>query len=139
MKILLRKRLDGALYPMDEEAESALKRLKAGKDCWCEIKVARDPVQHRRYFGLLTLTFENQERYTNIEHFRKAVQIKAGHVEELITLDGEVLLMPKSIAWGSLDQLEFDMLFGQVMRVCADILGMEGLHELEQEVARWAA
>lgn len=138
MKHLMRMGLDRALRPADEQCRSALQRIKANTDVWCELRVARDPIRHKRYFALLTLTFENQERYTNFEIFRKAVQIAAGHVEEIITLDGEVILQAKSICFEDLDEIGFSKVYTETLTVCAKILGDMGLEELEYEVIRAA-
>lgn len=137
VKLLFKKSLRG-LEPADEVSIETLKRFKLGESAWIEVKKARNVKFHRLYFALLNLTFENQERYTNFEHFRKAVQIAAGHVEELITLDGEVLLQPKSIAFDQLDELGFQVVFSETMKVCAKLLGDLDLHELEMEVLRAA-
>src|SRR5687768_9931906 len=103
MDIFLTRTLAG-LVPSDEEAKQAVRRWKMGETLKCSVRKPRDYTNHKRYFALLNLTFENQERYTSFEHFRKAVQIAAGHVDELITLDGEVTLLPKSIAYDALDE-----------------------------------
>jgi hypothetical protein len=136
--IFLTKTLSG-LVAADEEAKQALRRWKVGETLKCGVKKPRDYTNHKRYFALLSLTFENQEKYSSLEHFRKAVQIAAGHVDELITLEGEVLLLPKSIAYDALDEMEFSKVFAETMTVCAKILGDLELHHLEQEVARYAA
>lgn len=136
-KVLCRKTLSG-LQPSDEEGKETLRKFPVGADVWVEVKKARNPKFHRLYFALLQLTFENQERYTNFEHFRKAVQVAAGHVEELITLDGEVLLQPKSIAFDQLDDLGFHAVFTETMKVCAKMLGDLDMHELQMEVLRVA-
>lgn len=136
--IYLTKTLQG-FVPADEQAKQAVKRWKIGETLRCTVKKPRDYTNHKRYFALLNLTYENQERYTSFEHFRKAVQIEAGHVEEIITLDGEVHLIPKSIDYSTLDELEFDAVFGATMTVCARILGGLELHELQMEVMRYAA
>lgn len=137
MRILCRKSL-GGLQAGDEQAADALRKFAVGVDVWVEVRKARNVRFHRLYFALLSMTFENQERYTNFEHFRKAVQIAAGHVEEFVTLDGEVLLQPKSIAFDKMDELEFQVVFSAAMRVCAKILGDMDLRDLEQEVLRAA-
>lgn len=138
MDIYLTKTLNG-FVPADEQAKQAVKRWKLGETLKCSVKKPRDYTNHKRYFALLNLTFENQERYANFEHFRKAVQIAAGHVDELITLDGEVVLIPRSIDYSTLDEFEFNKVFGETMTVCAKILGDLKLYELEQEVMRYAA
>jgi hypothetical protein len=138
MDIFLTKTLSG-LAASDEEAKQALKRWKVGETLKCSVRKPRSYKNHKHYFALLNLTSENQDRYTSFEHFRKAVQIAAGHVDELITLEGEVVLIPKSIAYDALDEMEFGKVFGETMTVCAKILGDLDLRELENEVARFAA
>lgn len=138
MDIFLTRTLAG-LVPADEAAKQAVRRWKIGETLKCSVRKPRDYKNHRRYFGLLNLTFANQDKYTSFEHFRKAVQIAAGHVDELITLDGEITFMPKSIAYDALDEMEFSKVFGETMTVCAKILGDLDLDELRIEVERYAA
>mgnify|MGYP001611720873 CR=1 FL=1 len=138
MDIFLTRTLAG-LVPADEAAKQAVRRWKMGETLKCSVRKPRDYKNHRRYFGLLNLTFANQDKYTSFEHFRKAVQIAAGHVDELITLDGEITFMPKSIAYDALDEMEFSKVFGETMTVCAKILCDLDLDELRVEVERYAA
>lgn len=138
MNIFLTKTLTG-FVPADEEARQALRKYKVGETLRAEVRKPRDYTNHKRYFALLNLTFENQEKYTNFEHFRKAVQIAAGHVDEVIKLDGEIVFIPKSIDYSTLDEMEFCKVFGATMRVCAEILGDLDLNELRYEVERYAA
>jgi hypothetical protein len=138
MDIWLTRTLAG-LVPADEAAKQAVKRWKIGETLKCSVRKPRCYTNHKRYFALLNLTFENQDKYTSFEHFRKAVQIAAGHVDELITLDGEILFMPKSIAYDTLDEMEFSKVFGETMMVCAKILGDMDLNELQAEILQYAA
>lgn len=138
MEIFLAKTLSG-FAPANEEAKLAMRRYKPGEVVRCKLTKPRDYTNHKRYFALLNLTFENQDKYDNFEIFRKAVQIAAGHVDEIITLDGEIVFSPRSIDYATLDELEFGKVMAQTMTVCAKILGDLELHELEMEVARYAA
>lgn len=138
MDIWLTRTLAG-LVPADEAAKQAVKRWKIGETLKCSVRKPRCYTNHKRYFALLNLTFENQDKYTSFEHFRKAVQIAAGHVDELITIDGEIVFLPKSIAYDALDEMEFSKVFGETMTVCAKILGDLDLNELQAEVLRYAA
>mgnify|MGYP000854588909 FL=1 len=138
MDIYLTRTLAG-LVPADEEAKQAVRRWKIGETLKCSVRKPRSYKFHKQFFALLSLTYENQTRYTNFEHFRKAVQIEAGHVDELIRIDGEIVLIPKSIAYDALDEMEFAKVFAETMAVCARILGDLDLRELEQEVMRYAA
>lgn len=139
MDIYLTKTLQG-FVPADEQAKQAVKRWKIGETLRCTVKKPRDYTNHKRYFALLNLTYENQERYTSFHMFRKAVELAAGHVDEIITLDGEVHFEVRSIDYSTLDEFQFDELFGRVMRVCVDhfLQGVE-TEQLRYEVERFAA
>lgn len=131
--------LEGA----DEHAKEAMRRWKIGETLRCTVKKPRSYRNHKRYFALITIVWENlpeqyHARWPSMEVFRKAVQIAAGHVDEIITLDGEVQLIPRSIAYDSLDEMEFSKVFSETMVVCAKLLGDAGMHELEEEVMRAA-
>lgn len=136
-KLYLRRTLNG-FAPADEASLDLARRYKVGEIYRAEVAKPRSYQHHKLCFALLTVTFQNQERYANFEHFRKAVAIAAGHVEELITLDGEILLQPKSIAYDALDQVEFQRVFAAMMTVCCDVLRGIGADELEAEVSRYA-
>lgn len=132
----LKRTLTG-FVPADEPSAQIARRYKVGEVYRAEVKKPRSYRAHCLCMALLTLTFENQERYDNFEHFRKAVAIAAGHVEELVTLDGEVLLQPKSISYSALDQVQFEKVFAAMMTVCAKILDVSQ-PELAGEVSRYA-
>jgi hypothetical protein len=138
MSIFVTKTLNG-LVPADDEAKEVLRKFKLGDTLRAEVKKPRNYQHHKMFFALLTMTFENQDSYKSFEHFRKAVLIEAGHVDEIITLDGEIVLIPKSIDYSTLDEIEFSKVFNEAMAVCARILGDLDLYELEQEVMRHAA
>src|SRR5690242_16694165 len=120
-RLFLKRTLSGFI-PADEPSAELVKHYKVGEVYAAEVKKPRSYRAHCLCFSLLSLTYENQERYDNFEHFRKAVAIAAGHVEELVTLDGEVLLQPKSISYSALDQVQFEKVFSAMMTVCAKIL-----------------
>jgi hypothetical protein len=137
--IYLTRTLTG-LVPSDDEAKAACKRWHLGETLKCSVRKPRDSQNHRRYMGLLRLTFENQSKYQAFEHFRAAVQIKAGHCDVVEGIDGQQFYFQKSIAYDALDELEFSSnVMGPTMRVCAEILGGLDLDVLADEVARYAA
>lgn len=136
-RIYLKRTLSG-FVPADEPSAELARKYKTGEIYRADIVKPRSYQHHKLAFALLNLVYGNQDRYDNFDHFRKAVAIAAGHVEELITLDGEVLLQPKSIAYDTLDEVEFSKVFGAMMTVCAKMIGGIGLTELEAEVSRYA-
>jgi hypothetical protein len=135
-RLFLKKTASG-FAPADEPSKEIWQQYKLGEIYRGDVKKPRSYQHHKLCMALLSLTFQNQERYDNFEHFRKAVAVAAGHVEELITLDGEVLLQPRSISYDALDEVEFTQVFGAMMTVCTKMLDVAE-PELAAEVSRYA-
>jgi hypothetical protein len=135
-RISLTRTLSG-FTPADESSKELTRKYKVGEVYKADVVKPRSYAFHKLAFALLNLTYENQDRYANFEHFRKAVAIAAGHVEELIRLDGEIVYMPKSISYDALDQVQFEPVFAAMMTVCCEILKVEA-PILEAEVSRYA-
>lgn len=135
-RLYLRKTLTG-FAPADEETRQLGHKYKLGEVYRAEVAKPRSYQHHKLCMALLNLTYQNQERYSNFESFRKAVAMAAGHCEELHTLDGEVLKLPGSLSYDALDEVEFTQVMAAMMTVCAGILGMNA-PELEAEVSRYA-
>lgn len=135
-RLYLKRTLRG-FEPADEPSLELTRKYKLGEIYRADVVKPRNYQHHKLIMALLNLTYANQERYSSFEHFRKAVAIEAGHVEELIRLDGEIVLMPGSLAYDALDEVEFTRVSGAMMRVCAGILRVT-VPELEAEVAKYA-
>jgi hypothetical protein len=103
-----------------------------------EVVKPRSYAHHKLIMALLNLTYENQEMYDDFTMFRKAVAVAAGHVDELITVDGEILKLPRSINYDTLDEIEFTKVAGAMMTVCCRLLKGIGRDELEAEISRYA-
>jgi len=136
-QLYLKRTLNG-FAPADEPSMEACRRYKLGEVYRADVVKPRSYQHHKLCMALLNLTYGNQERYSSFEHFRKAVAIEAGHVEEFIGLDGAIYLQPKSISYGALDEVEFTAVFRSMMTVCCKILGDMGYDELEGEVSKYA-
>ncbi len=136
-RLHLRKTLSG-FQPADEASQEAWAKYKLGDVYRAEVVKPRSYKHHKLCFALLTLTYQNQERYTNFETFRKAVALASGHVETLPTLDGEVIELPGSLSYEALDEIEFTKVFGAMMTVCAKLLGVVS-SDLAAEVDKYAS
>jgi hypothetical protein len=135
-RLYLTKTLSGFI-PADEPSLEVWRRFKLGESYRADIVKPRSYQHHKLCMALLNLTYMNQDRYQNFEPFRKAVAIAAGHTEELVTVDGEILKLPKSLSYDALDEIEFTKVFGAMMTVCAHLLHGMGLEELEAEVSKY--
>jgi hypothetical protein len=137
-ELYVRKTLSG-FSTIDEAGQEAAKKFKLGEIYRAEIVKSRNYKHHCMFLALLEMCFLNQEKYANFRMFRRAVALEAGHVEQLITLDGEVQLIPLSYSYDEIpDENEFTEKFGAAMTVCARMMHNIGIPELEAEVSKYA-
>jgi len=76
---------------------------------------------HKKYFALLRLGFQNQEKIKTEKEYRFLMTLKAGYFTMIVTDKGKVF-MPDSISFSSMDELEFDKLYKTTLDIiCIDI------------------
>ena len=103
-------------HDTDEDFKNWLK-LKNGDYCEIETWKERNVTNHRRFFALLNRTIyllpEEPEfdKLRNIEYLRKELMILIGQVDAHITMKGELILIPKSISFKSMDDVEFNRIY----------------------------
>jgi len=136
-KLWLKKTLAG-FTPVDDENIELAKKYKLGELYRADIVKPRSGPAHRLCFALLSLTFANQDVYTDARKFRRALAWEVGHVDEVMLQSGEIVKFPRSLSYDDVDQVEFQSLFPKMMTVCAHLLHDMNLQELEAEVARYA-
>lgn len=136
-RLFVKKTLTG-FVPSDEASQEVWSKYKLGQVYRAEVVKPRSYRHHCLAMALLTLTFQNQERYSDFENFRKAVARKAGHVREYVTLDGEIVQEADSLSYDRLDEVEFTKVFSAMMSVCCEVLQDIGADELEAEVSKYA-
>lgn len=142
MKIYLKKSLS-SLVPADDEAAEALKKYKQGDTVSCEIRKPRNVDHHRKYFALLNLVVDNQERFRNTQELLDAIKFELGYVEtrrKIVKETGswkysEFYQVPKSISFTSMDQHTFDRFYSKSIDIILQhILPGINRDELEAEV-----
>ena len=123
-----------ALHPIDAEGEAVLRNIALGEIISVEIKRPRNVLFHRKLFACLSIVLENQSFYTSIEDLLAVAKIRAGHVRVIETQVGQVLV-PKSISFASLDNVQFQAFYDKVMVwICAEVIPGLEKHDLDEEV-----
>jgi len=112
----------GRICPAHSGDHDQLSKLPRNEVLTFDVRRSRNIRFHRKYFALLNLGFDNQDQYSNFDHFRKVVQMKAGHFDEVATDKGLVFL-PRSISFSDMDETAFSELYDGVLDVVADMLG----------------
>lgn len=126
--VVLMKSPLGALVPVDEEAREAISKLKAGQGVRAKIVRVRNIRFHRKGMALFRLAFEVWEparplQYQgmdvekNFERFRKDITILAGFYTPVYNTKNEVRLEADSLAFASMDEDRFELVFKAVLNV----------------------
>ena len=94
------------------------------------VKKARNPHFHRLMFAVLNKTIENvpeDSPFANMDAYQllKAIQFEIGAVEMVRKMSGEMVMVPKSVAFEAMDEIEFNEVADKVINICAGLIGVE--------------
>lgn len=133
-EMYLIKASTGGFYPANTDSRDTACRLKIGETYKFKCSKPRNYAFHKKYFALLNLAFENQEKYETFEHFRDAVTMQSGWYETHVSLrDNELICKPKSISFSKMDEMEFGKLYDKTINVILKyVMRGSSLEEIER-------
>ena len=92
-------------------------------ECIVDVRFDRNPRFHRLAFSLMHSMFENQERFTNFEDFRRELKLLTGSYDEHVSARGETVYIPKSWDWSSMGDEEFHQIYNKLLSIAAKRYG----------------
>ena len=131
MKIRLLKRFSG-LFPVTKQDEEKLARIKQGDIIEATYIKPRNPKHHRKFMALMNIVLDNNEKYENMDDLLFEMKLQTGHVYQHISLGGKITYRPKSISFGSMDQIEFDLFYSKAVNVVLKFF-LKGLPEEDRK------
>lgn len=135
--LIFRRELFG-LTATDDASEAALQSVKHGECVELKMKRPRNLQHHRKFFSMLQLIFNNQERYATLDHLLTAFKFAIKHTEIIRTKRGDIEV-PKSISFASMSQDEFNEFYQRAVDfVLAEVVPMT-VADLERELMEYAA
>lgn len=137
-KLVLRKHL-GSLRPADEQSEDWLRKIANGDLVMAEIRKPRNIQHHRKLWALLKLVCDNMDQPITPEMLLGIIKLRTGYCDVVQTRKGDVV-MPKSIAFESMDQLAFNEFWEKAVDFILSnvLLGVDS-EALEREVYEMVA
>ena len=123
MEAWIAKTPSGHLVPADDKSRATLREIPAGEIVKVAFKRGRNYENHKRFFSFLQTTFDMQEHFTEMEHYRKWITMKAGHYDMIVVPNGTTLFQPKSIAFDKMEEDKFKELFSTCIDVFLRELG----------------
>ncbi len=120
MKLFVVKQLNNTLKVSYNSDYEKVKKLKTNEEYLCEIKQPRNINFHRKFFALINMLFDNQERYKDPERLRKDLIIEAGFYNEWVDFHGEIKREAKSISFAKMSEFEFSELYNKILDVIVE-------------------
>lgn len=144
MKFFLVKTPSGRLVPASDEDREKIRALRPGDMVPVKIGKPRNGDHHRRFMALLTFVAEHHPTYRTVDPLLIELKMRTGHYDHYIRrATGEVVYIPKSIDFESMDELDFVVWSKHARQVIYD----EFLHDfterdkrrLSAEIDHWLA
>lgn len=113
--VLVMKNDQGKLEGFGQRGAKAYNRflgdvraLATGELLTFSYKVPRSTKFHNRHFVMLATVYEAQEKFVDEHAFRKWSEVGGGYCDMVPGAKGELVAVPKSIDYDTLDDLEFE-------------------------------
>lgn len=133
MRVLARRTATG-MTPADEQASTYFRSWPVGTVAYVEIKTARNPRQHRMLFALLNTMVEHGE-FASVDGALVALKLATGHVKEVRIRGDEVAIIPDSISYANMGQIQFESWFNSALEtVCSRWLAGWKSEDLKRHV-----
>ena len=113
----------GKIVPLYDSGYDAFKKVKRNTELLVDITQPRNIKFHKKYFALVNMAFQNQERFDDIEILRKELTIQAGFYKEYVSFEGELKREAKSISFSAMDDIEFNELYSKFINAVIKCFG----------------
>jgi len=84
-----------------------VEELAPGEMLGFSYKIPRSPQHHRFVFARFQALLDRQETFSDLEHLIIFLKVGAGFVDYMAGPRGELVAIPKSIAWDRLEEQDF--------------------------------
>jgi hypothetical protein len=109
----------GKLLPVDDIAEEALAAIKYGEEVAIEIKKPHNIKLFKRYWALVNIVWQNQDRYETRDQVHTALKLSTGIYDQIELPGGVIYKVPGSVSFDSMDAVEFHQFWKRVCDVIA--------------------
>jgi len=135
MSELWMKRGLRGLEAADDAGVEILRRLKQGEWLRVEVTKPRNVRHHRKFFALLNLVWSASGQWASVDDLLIELKVRLGLTKDVVIhKTGEVVKVPNSISFASMDQTTFDDFYERALReLCAMAGGIDSAI-LRQEV-----
>lgn len=118
------KTLGGQLQATDDLGRDRLRRIKLGQFVLATIRLPRNTAMHRKFWKLITVVWQASGVWNSPEDLLIELKFRLGIVRKYTLLaSGEIVRIPGSISYASMDQLSFDVFYERAMLQLCELAG----------------
>lgn len=122
-RICLMRRKGSALLPVSQADGEIIQELGDG-DVEVTFKQRRSLPQLRKYWAMLSDVVAATDGYPTAEHLHEAIKMATGYTATITTLQGQVIVVPDSIAFSRMGPGEFRGFFERAVRLISETYGI---------------
>lgn len=123
------------LVAADPVGFESLEAMREGEYVTAKLTRTRNPGHHRKFFALLNIVYEAQERFATMEQLLNFVKIATGHCDVMEIIKGKPIYVPRSISFAKMDQAAFEQFYNSVVKlIVTKILPGVDSDDLERQV-----
>jgi hypothetical protein len=111
------------LAAADENALEVITKMRQGQAMKLKFSFPRNYENHKRFFAFLKITFDIQDHFDNIKHYRKWLIMKSGHYQIIVAPNGYEIFDADSIAFDKMDEQTFKSMFSDCIDVFISVWG----------------
>jgi hypothetical protein len=115
--IFVVKNDDGHLVPYANYDRDMFSELPANKMLRVNIAQQRSAPRHRLYRVVLRLVVKNTDLFVSEDSLHKTLLLGCGVVEPIMTVSGEINMIPSSTAYDAMDEDVFKAYFDKAMSI----------------------
>ena len=124
MAELWMKRSPSGLVAADDDGATFLRRVAQNTVVRVEIWKPRNIKHHRKFFALLSVVLDATGLWSSVDELLIELKFRVGLVQQVaLRSTGEVVTIPGSIAFHSMDDTEFDAFFERCLGVLCEMAG----------------
>jgi hypothetical protein len=126
---------NGGFFPAYDSDYIEAQKVKDGEYVRFSTKRARNPQHHKKFFALLQLIVENNEKIKNVDQALTEMKLRCGWYDIHVTLKGVPMYIPRSISFDNMGQDKFNELYNQaVTETCNYFLKGVTSEQIDREI-----
>lgn len=116
----LAQKVDGVLIGADEFSRAKIANLGLDTVIKCKVSKKRNYKNLQRFMVFIDEAYHMQNHWSDKEHFRKWLTMKAGYYDAVVAPNGSTMFLPHSISFDKMEEEEFKLAFKKIVNTFLD-------------------